>query len=69
MPVWKVLVIALLGCICLALSLATLMVVVAGEWLWVAGLLPATICTVVLFVLFLRYAGGSLDLSPRGARR
>jgi hypothetical protein len=69
MPAWKVLVIGLLACVCLALSVATLLVAIAREWLWAAGLFPATLFTVVLFVLFLRYAGGSLDLSPRGARR
>jgi hypothetical protein len=33
------------------------------------GLLAATLCTGGLLVVFMRYAGGSLDLKPRGARR
>lgn len=69
MPAWKVLLIGVLACACLSLALATLLVTIAREWQWTAGLLPATIFMCVLFALFLRHAGGSLNLSPRGARR
>jgi hypothetical protein len=69
MSAWKVIVIGLLACVCLSLSVATLLTTMAREWLWLAGLLPTTLFAVGLFVLFLRYAGGSLDLSPRGGRR
>lgn len=69
MPVWKVLLIGVLACASLSLALGTVMVTAAGEWSWVAGLLPATVCVGALFALFLKSAGHSLDLKPRGSRR
>ena len=61
MPVWKVLFIALLGCTCLGLAFAALIVpmtITEGQdrWLWLAGLLGATILVGTLFALFLRRA-------------
>lgn len=56
---WKVLFITLLGVICLALVIATIVVPLAvdandNKWLWFGGLLLATICVGTLFALFLR---------------
>jgi hypothetical protein len=72
-PTWKVLVIVALACVCLALALSTLVIGVAKDgsnrWLWTGGLLAATIAAGTLFASFLRYAGRSLDASPRGVRR
>lgn len=61
MPTWKVLLIVVFGCACLALTFATIVVPMtqyAGDnrWLWLAGLLVATIGTGTLFALFLRSA-------------
>jgi hypothetical protein len=61
MPVWKVLFIALLFCICLALASATLIyptTVTGGQhpWLWGSGLLIATVFMGTMFTLFLRRA-------------
>ena len=68
MPVWKVLFIALLACVCLALALATVVVPMAksgGEWwAWMGGLLTGTLLASGLFALFLRHAGGAMD-KPR----
>jgi hypothetical protein len=36
--------------------------------MWLGGLLTATIAAGTLLTLFLRHAGGSLDLKPRGGR-
>lgn len=73
MPVWKVLIIGVLACICLALGMATVLVTLdqtgGQRWLWLGGLLAGTICTGTLLTLFLRHAGRSLDLSPHRARR
>jgi hypothetical protein len=73
MPVWKVLLVGLLGGVCLALALATVVIPLdrtGGErWAWLGGLLAATLCAGALFVLFLRWAGRSLDFSPHRARR
>lgn len=73
MPVWKVLFIGLFACVCLALAMATFVVPFAYDggqrWLWLGGLLAATLCAGGLFALFLRYAGGSLDAKPRGTQR
>ena len=73
MPVWKVLLVGVFACVCLALATATLVVpfsYVGGQrWVWLGGLLAATLVAGALFALFLRHASGSLDTSPRGARR
>ena len=72
MPAWKVLFIGAFGCVCLALALSTLLVPMAQtggqRWLWLGGLLTATLCAGALFTLFLRHASGSLDTKTRGAR-
>ncbi len=72
MPAWKVLFIGAFACVCLALALGTILVVLTHEggqrWLWTGGLLVATLCAGGLFTLLLRHAGGSLDAKPRGAR-
>jgi cell division protein FtsW (lipid II flippase) len=72
MPAWKVVVIGACACICLALALATLLVPMTEEgsqkWLWMGGLLTATLLVGALFTLFLRHASGSLDVKPRGIR-
>lgn len=69
MSTWKVLFIAVLGCACLALAFATLIIPldkVGGQrWLWMGGLTTATVAMGVLFGVFLRYAGQSLSLSSR----
>ena len=70
MPVWKVLFIALFGCVCLALALATLLVPLEKpgnqRWLWLGGLLLSTLAASALFGLFLRHAGGAmLQKTPR----
>jgi hypothetical protein len=62
MPAWKVLFIALFACVFLGLGFATFIVPMttsAGEhrWLWLAGLLAATVVVGVLLSLFLRRAG------------
>jgi len=60
MPVWKVLFIVLLFCLCLGLASATVVVPMSetggGRWLWLVGLLAATAIMGALFVLFLRRA-------------
>ena len=61
MPAWKVLFIALLGCLCLGLAFATLIVpmtiTTGGErWMSLAGLFVATVVMATLFILFLRRA-------------
>ena len=72
MAVWKVLLIGLLACTCLALTLATIVIPIsqdgAQKWVWLGGLLAATIGTGALLALFLRYADGSLNIKPRGGR-
>jgi hypothetical protein len=73
MAVWKVLFIGAFACVCLALALATFVVPFTYDgsqrWLWMGGLLAATLCTGALFALFLRHASGSLDAPARGVRR
>jgi hypothetical protein len=73
MQVWKVLIICSLAVLCLALAMATIAIPIAQEgreqWLWLGGLLASTLGTGALLALFLRRAGRSLDLSPRGGRR
>lgn len=61
MPAWKVFFIALLGCLCLGLAFATLIVpmtmTTGGErWVSLAGLFAATVVMATLFILFLRRA-------------
>ena len=67
MPVWKVLFILALGGVCLALGLATIvvpmtMVLDNSRWLWLAGLLFATVGMGTLFRLFLNSADRVMDL-------
>ena len=73
MPAWKVLFIGVFACACLALAVATFVVPFAQEggqrWVWMGGLLLATLCAGGLLALFLRHAGRSLDVSFRAARR
>jgi hypothetical protein len=73
MPAWKVLLIIASACACLALAMATILASLtpggSRSWAWVGGLLAGTLAAGGLFALFLRHAGGSLDLKPRGARR
>ena len=59
MPAWKVLFIVTFACVCLALAFATLVVPMTQtadqhRWLWLAGLLGATVGMSTLFALFLR---------------
>jgi hypothetical protein len=61
MPAWKVVFIMAFGCVCLGLALATVIVplslVESGyRWLWLAGLLAATVGMGTLFRLFLQSA-------------
>ena len=65
MPVWKVLVVVVLGCACLGLAFATLLVpmtITSGgdRWLWLGGLLVATAIVGTLFALFLRRASAAM---------
>jgi hypothetical protein len=73
MSAWKVLLIVALGCLCLALVMATIAIPIAQDggarWAWFGGLLTATVCAGSLLAMFLRYAGHSLDLSPHKSRR
>ena len=73
MPVWKVLLIGLLACVCLTLTMATILVTLDEtgnqRWLWLAGLLAATLVATALLVLFLRHAGGSMNTKPGWTRR
>jgi cell division protein FtsW (lipid II flippase) len=73
MPTWKVLIIALLGCISLALVMATILIPMDKQgndrWIWLGGLLAATLLVGAIFARFLKYAGASLDLSPNRSRR
>jgi hypothetical protein len=73
MPAWKVLVIGVLTGFCLALAMATVAVPIAQDggrrWTWLGGLLSATLFAGVLLTLFMRHAGGSLDVAPGRARR
>ena len=73
MAVWKVVLIGLLACVCLALMLATILVTLDKEgsqrWLWLGGLLAATAGAGTLLALFLRHAGNSLETKPGWTRR
>ena len=72
MPVWKILVIGALACACLALAMATVAIPLSQDggrrWVWLGGLLSSTVVAGGLLALFMRYASGSLDAEPRGAR-
>jgi hypothetical protein len=69
MPAWKVLLIGLFACVCLALASATVVVPFSQDgnrrWLWMAGLFAATAAVGGLFTLFLRHAGHALDAKSR----
>lgn len=71
MSTWKVLFIGVLACACLALMTATFVVPLSYEgserWVWMAGMVAATLAACGLFALFLRYAGGELLPKPRHA--
>src|SRR5690348_13374261 len=73
MPTWKVLLIGLLACTCLALTLATILITLdekgTDRWLWLGGLLAATIAVGTMLVVFLRHAGNSIDANPGWTRR
>lgn len=72
MAIWKVLIILLLTCICMALAMATIIIPIsqdgAMKWAWLGGLLAATLGAGTLLVFFMKYAGASLDAKPRGGR-
>jgi hypothetical protein len=56
MSTWKVFVIMAFGCVCLGLGLATVVVPLAvdeNRWLWLAGLLFATVGTSASFAVYL----------------
>ena len=65
---WKVLLICLLACACLALAMATVAVPLGHtgdqKWAWLGGLLGATLLAGALLTLFMRSAGHSLDGKP-----
>jgi hypothetical protein len=69
---WKVLVIGALASVCMGLGMATVVIGFDQEggrrWLWLGGLVAATLCAGALLALFMRYAGRSLDVSPRHSR-
>jgi heme/copper-type cytochrome/quinol oxidase subunit 2 len=73
MAIWKVLIIALLSCVCAGLTMATVAIPIAqtGQmfWVWLSGLFLATVVAGVLLTFFLRYAGESLDVKPRTGTR
>ena len=72
MAAWKVLLIGTLACMCFALAMATVAIPIsqdgAQRWLWLGGLLVATLTVGALLALFLRHASEGLDAKPRGAR-
>jgi cell division protein FtsW (lipid II flippase) len=72
MPAWKVLFIGLCAAICLALAMCTILIPMDKQgndrWIWLGGLLTATLLTGALFARFLRHAGLSLDASPNRSR-
>jgi hypothetical protein len=73
MSAWKVLLIGLLSCVCLALAWATFLIPLGKEgssrWIWGGGLLVLTLGAGALFVLLLRKMGSSLDTKPGWTRR
>jgi hypothetical protein len=72
MPAWKVLIIGVFGCISLALMMATILIPMdksgSDRWIWLGGLLVATLVVGALFARFLKYAGSSLDTNPNRYR-
>jgi len=72
MAVWKILIIGVLSCTSLVLAMATIAIPISQEgserWIWLACLLSATVGVGTLLAFFLRYAGASLELKPRGNR-
>ncbi len=70
MHAWKVLLVGLFGCVCLALVTSLFIVPFAYDgnerWLWLGGLLTATAVTGTLFVMFLRSASRALDVRENG---
>jgi hypothetical protein len=70
MPVWKILVIMLLAILSLALALGAIIVPMTlvednSRWLWLAGLIVATICMGTLLRLFLNSADRAFDQDRR----
>src|SRR4051812_48906290 len=70
MPIWKVLFIAVFGCVCLGLALGTIVIPLALDaedyrWLWFSGFLVGSICMGSLFALFLKHQDRSFDAKPR----
>jgi hypothetical protein len=70
MSVWKVLFIMVFAFVCLGLALATVIVplslVETGyRWLWLAGLLLATVGMGTLFTLFLQSADRAFSRNSR----
>ncbi len=70
MPAWKVLFIMAFGLVCMGLALATVIVplsmVESGyRWLWLAGLLVATVCSGTLLKLFLESADRAFSSEKR----
>ncbi len=72
MAAWKVLVIGAISFICMGLFMATVVMGFGQEgsqrWLWLGGLVAATLFAGALLALFLRYAGRELDANPRHTR-
>ena len=72
MPVWKVLFIGTLACVCLALAMATIAIPISQEggqrWVWLGGLLAATAVAGTALALFMRHAGTTLHMKTRGTR-
>jgi hypothetical protein len=73
MHTWKVLLILVLAVVCASLGMATIAVplsyVGTMMWVWLGGLLTATVFACTLLALFMRYAGADLDIKPRGGHR
>jgi cell division protein FtsW (lipid II flippase) len=71
MPAWKVLVIAALSCLCLALAISTVAIPLAHDgaqrWLSLGVLLAATLATAVTLALFVPYARDSYRTAHRWA--
>jgi hypothetical protein len=69
MPVWKVLLVGVFVIACMAVATAAVIVPFSyggnQRWLWLGGLVLATLFVGTLFALFLRHAGSSLDGKPR----
>lgn len=72
MPTWKVLMIGLFSCVTLALVMSTILIPMdkqgSQRWIWLGGLLTATLLTGAVFARFLKYAGGSLETNPNRSR-